>query len=821
MKKIFFLLFIVFSIYAKAGVNYGTTINYWIIPTQYGCDESQLFLTVGFSTYGEVNNDYFEIRKSTDTDFESGYTLVGGYIDGCGTCADRNYQVVDYGPFNSGTTYYYEVRATDNFGITGVPRYLGQYTDLTPTIINWTNQVSSTVVTGSSPNTESSYSWAVESKSGQGITISLSPTEKAEIYAELNNHKINFALTYGLSLSNIEVSVNNGSYMNIYTGIPKSNHVWDYSSSYFNSLGSHRLQVNFMDPTDGTVYHREYTVNVVPQSNGFYKDNYCNTLRVWKSNAGVNATPLILSEGFDAYNTRSEQFYRHGGNDLINCLLTKGFDIYIINYKYNSQSIRNNSAVFSSAIRYVSSINGNKPIIAAGMSMGGIINRYACSKAEAIGSPLPISKFLSLDAPQQGAIISSTLQNWRKTLTTGDGYAEHASNNDAAKELLLYNAYDPSGTINSTFYTELNSLNGDGYPHLIPTIGVSFSSTDPNPTGAGTEFLFVEVDGAITSDSNEHFYLSTEESEAGSYLPRLVFDPIPVTLNTSPPACVDMRNVFAVNFKDIKSSLISILRPFSDPTVTIYQKAVPAFIPHNSSLDIVGGVSKFNIVIQPAVTTFHDEIPADIIQPLLNALINQDLYLQDKTIIDSRNYIASNKIEAGNNVTTSIPNGNFVLASGSIVSMRAGNQIILSDGFIASTGSNFNAKTGPIECDGIESQQYRSNNNTEEVKNEEMTEEKLTSNESVSNKTIEKSSEIAESISIYPNPSNNYFTIESNTIPSQIAVYSIQGIQVYNLTNIESTTTKIDLSSQSPGIYFLKIKKDNGEYLTQKLIKQK
>ncbi len=821
MKKAITFLLIFFTINSYAGVNYGATINYWILPTKYGCDESQVFLTVGFSTYGEVNNDYYEIRKSTDTDFESGYSVVGGYINGCGTCGDRNYQIIDYGPFVSGTIYYYQVRATDNFGITGVPRYLGQYECTTPTIVNWINQVSSSVETGATPNTESSYTWGVESKSGQGITISLSPTEKTNVYAELNNSKINFALDYGLIMNSIEVNIDNGGYVNLYTGVSVSNYVWNNFSSYFTSLGAHKLEVNFSTPTAGIIYHREYIVNIIPQSDGFYKDNYCNTLRVWKSNAGGNSTPLILSEGFDAYNTKPEQYYREAGNELINCLLTKGFDIYIINYKYNSQSIRNNAAIFSSAIRYVSAINGNKPIIASGMSMGGIINRYACAKAEASGIPLPISKFLSLDAPHQGATVSKILQDWRKTITAGDAYAETASNNDAAKELLTYNAYETSGVANFAFYTELNNLNGDGYPHLVPTIGVSFSNANPNPTSVGTKFLFVDVSGALNDSFDRTFYLSPEEVVPGSYLPRLNIDPIPVTFSTSPPAGVNLQNVVAINLKDIKSSLIAVLRPFSDPTVTIYQHSVPTFISHNSSLDIVGGISKFSTTIQPAVTSFHDNIPSDIIQPLINALINQDLYLQNKTITDTRNYIASNKIEAGNSVTTTIPNGDFILASGSNVSMKAGNQIVLAAGFIASAGSTFIAQVGPIQCDGVESQQYRSAiQNQESIVSSEENAELLKPNEELVYKTEVKTILKEENIIIFPNPSNNYFTIESTEIPKQIILYNSQGIQLLDYSKFESTITKIDLSGEAAGIYFLKIKKADGEYIIKKLIKQ-
>ena len=821
MKKILTFLLLLFTVNSFAGVNYGVTINYWILPTKYGCDESQVFLTVGFSTYGEANNDYYEIRKSTDTDFDSGYTVVGGYIAGCGTCGDRNYQVIDYGTFVSGTTYYYQVRATDNFGFEGVPRYLGQYTCTTPTIVNWISQVSSSVEIGSTPNTESSYTWGVESKSGQGVTISLSPTEKANVYAELNNSKINFALGYGLMMSSIEVSVDNGGYFNLYIGSPVAGYEWNNFSSYFASLGIHKLEVNFTDPTAGIVYHREYIVNMVPQSNGFYKDNYCNTLRVWKGNAGVNATPLILSEGFDAYNTKPEQYYRSAGNDLINCLLTKGFDVYIINYKYNSQSIRNNATVFSSAIRYVSSINGSKPLVASGMSMGGIINRYASAKAEGNGTTLPISKFLSIDAPQQGANISETLQNWRKGITAGDAYAETASNNDAAKELLNYNAYDPSGSIHNTFYNELNSLNGDGYPHLVPTIGVSFSNASPNPTASGSKFLNVDVSGMISNSFDETFYLSVADVEAGSYLPKLNIDPTPVTYNNSPPAAVNMQNVVGISLKDLASSLISLFRPFSDPSVTIYQYSVPTFISHTSSLDIIGGISKFNIVIQPAVTTFHDEIPADIIQPLINAVINQDLYLQDKTITDARNYIASNKIVAGNNVTSSIPNGNFILASGSNVSMKAGNQIVLADGFVANSGSTFIAQIGPIQCDGVESQQYRSGmQNQESIVSAEAYNEQSKLKDEVIYRKAEKEIAKEESLKIYPNPSDNYFTIQTTETPRQIILYNSQGIQLIDYSKIESNLTKIDLSGEASGIYFLKIRKADGEYVIKKLIKQ-
>lgn len=167
-------------------------------------------------------------------------------------------------------------------------------------------------------------------------------------------------------------------------------------------------------------------------------------------------------------------------------------------------------------------------------------------------------------------------------------------------------------------------------------------------------------------NQNEKFYLTSEELVPGSFLPKINVDPMP-----------------AVSPFYWRQSLLSILRPFSDPSVSIIQYLDPTFIPHNSSLDIINGISKFDKVITPASTGYHDVVPSDIIQPLVQALITDNLYLQNKTITSTKNYIASKTIVAGNNVTNTLPIGDFIITIGSTVEFKAGQEIILKDGFVA------------------------------------------------------------------------------------------------------------------------------------------
>ena len=796
MKKKLIILFLIIAIKSNAIVIWGST---WVIPQNYGCDNASQYVQVGFSTSSEINNDRYQIMRSTDPTFSSAI-YVGAPISGCGTCGGRTYSATDYGPFIPGAVYYYQVEATSNSSVTS-DRSLGTYTNNVPTTVNWINQVTSSFESSSTPNTESSYTWAPETRSTQGANIDLIQTEVAKVYIEQNNNKLNFIIPSSFPFVNLDVNIDNAGYFNIYNGSSVTNVEWSNSASYFTGIGSHQLFVNFTEATSGTIFHREYTIYVVPKSDAFYKDNYCNTIRVWKNPSGTQGIPLLLSEGFDAYNTKPEQYYRQAGKDLIDCLLKKGFDIYVINYKYNSQDIRNNAADFSSAIRYVSSINNNLPIIAAGMSMGGIINRYACAKAENDGLPLPISKIITLDSPHQGAVVSSTLQDYKKAHTaSGDTYAENATDNDAGKELLNYNAYDPTATVHNTFYSELYSLNGDGYPHLVPKIGVSFSSAAPNPnTGAWLHINVGVPAGSYSSDIS----LTPEEQVAGSFLPAINIDPYPV--------------IFPDYWSD---ALLSSVRPYLDPTITITQYQNPTFIPHTSSLDIIAGVSKFDVVIQTAATSYHDIIPSDIIEPIINALINKDLYLQNETITDTRNYIASNTITAGNNITTTVPIGNYILASTSIVTMTAGNQITLSDGFSVLTGSNLDAKIDQVYCDGVQSTQFRhsqtnSTNETVYDNNDVINREIKITNQNESQTVIK-----SYALRIYPNPTENYFIVETDILPKQISVYNNIGTEIIENSTIESQQTKIDLTAQPVGIYLIKIIGFDGKITTQKIIKQ-
>ncbi|TAL76357.1 MAG: hypothetical protein EPN88_03040, partial [Bacteroidetes bacterium] len=335
-------------------------------------------------------------------------------------------------------------------------------------------QVATTLISvdASTPNDSNLYSWSEISNSKQGVHISVLTSEKAEIYLQKNNSWINFNTWNWGFMTRLEIKYDNGSWQVIFSNQTKDATGWIQSP--FSTLGHHTMSVKWIS-IGGVTYIRDYDVFIVAQCQKFYKDNYGNTLTTWE---GENPDRVILiSEGFDPYNTTYSEYLRFKGKDLFEPLLQAGYKIYFLNYIYNSQDMRNSAAIFHSASNYVSSLNSNNSMVAAGVSMGGVIARYALAKAENNGSPLPYYKFVSIDAPQQGAIFSPAFQDYIEEKGASD-FQKHGLDNNAAKQLLFYNIY---GNLHTSFYNELNNLNGGtGYPSLTENIGISFSNGTPN-----------------------------------------------------------------------------------------------------------------------------------------------------------------------------------------------------------------------------------------------------------------------------------------------------------------------------------------------------
>ncbi len=657
---------------------------------------------------------------------------------------------------------------------------------------DWQKQTANYVVVGYTTDNPNDYVWSQVTNQLQGVHIYVNPSEIVPIYIQLNNNVINFSTRAGYDyaythITQIKVSVNNGDYIELYSGGPKQDVVWFNSSNYFNTLGSHLLQVNIVDEF-GRAYNREYHIKVIPSSDALYRDNYGNTLRLWKGNNTTFATPVVFSEGFDAYDTNPQEMYYYAAKDLIECMKQNGFDIFLLNNKFGTQDIRNNAAGFSAAVRYVSSLYNGIKVIAGGVSMGGMIARYAFAKEEGDGHPLPASVFISVDSPQQGAVISKPLQDYKKEKQAGDGFAEHALNNDAAKQLLNYCTYDPSGDIHTEFYAELNALNGNGYPHNTQkNIGISFSTNNPNPN----QGKWMKIEWHIDPFSGEvkNFYLTEQEKVAGSFLP--------IDLTTMDPMVILATYWWA--------PLLFPIIPLHYPTITFERTLDPTYIPHKSALDIVDNNSKFDVTIVPNHTTHHDELPPEVIDPIVTELLLINKYIQNVDINYNIN-IVGKSILAGNHVTNGIPYGDVNINNTANVGITASESIVLKEGVKINEGAFLSLSIDPDYSSSCRNNK-RSMIINQRNKNKiiELKKNNLDNGFKIISRSKHNDFNMINKLIVFPNPTNGKFTLSAPSLIKSVYIYNAVGELVLSNIKVGKNNLSFDICKQKNGFYYLKI----------------
>jgi len=553
---------------------------------------------------------------------------------------------------------------------------------------DWKSQSTAYVMTGSTPSDPNYYQWEEKSNNMQGVHLCVLNADVIPVYIQQNNNYINFTSRFSpaaalLFMLKLEVNVNDNGYTEVYSGSAKQDIVWYGSSASFPVPGDYNLMVR-VTFFDGTIRYREYHVKVIPSSQRLYKDNAGNTIRKWPGNNPNGLNAIIFSEGFDAYNTNPQEMYYSAAAKLIECFQSNGYDVFLLDNYFGTQDIRNNAAVFASAVKYISFIYGEELIVAGGVSMGGIISRYALARAERNGDPLPVHTFITIDSPHQGAIISEPLQNFKKANEGDDEFARHALSNEAARQLLVYNAYDPGGGVHKAFYEELNTMNGDGYPHLTRNIGVSFSTDEPNPN-SGAWYKVTYHTGPFNG-TIKTFDLTEAEMLPGSWLPK--------DLTTMSPI-IKQASYWWFQL------LVPGISPLYYPSIEFERFTDPAYISYKSALDIRNGNSLFDVCIKPAKTSWHDVLPEDIIEEVVNEVILTNMFFQHTYVMGNWS-ILGKKVAAGNYVTSLLPRGDVVILPGGKLDIKASAIAMLRNGFTALLGSELHVKANPriyIECD--------------------------------------------------------------------------------------------------------------------------
>ncbi|NQT76075.1 MAG: T9SS type A sorting domain-containing protein [Bacteroidetes bacterium] len=655
---------------------------------------------------------------------------------------------------------------------------------------DWKSQSASYVITGSTPPDPSAYTWEEKGNKIQGVHLCVLNAEVIPVYIQQNNNYINFTSRFGPSTAHLymlqlEVNVNDNGYSQIYSGSAKQDIVWYTSSSHFPELGEYDLKVRVVF-FDGSIRFRQYKVKVIPSSQNLYKDNVGNTLRKWQGNdpSGLNA--IVFSEGFDAYNTNPQEMYYSVAADMVECFRNNGYDVFLLDNYFGTQDIRNNAAVFASAVRYISTLYGEELIVAGGVSMGGIISRYAMAKAEYENDPLPVHTFIAIDSPHQGAVISEPLQNFKKENEEGDEFAKHALSNAAAKQLLVYNTYDPGGSIHNSFYQDLNTMNGDGYPHLTRNIGVSFSTDEPNPNSGGWYKITYHtgpLNGIIKT-----FDLTAAEMQAGSWLPKDL---------TSMSPIIKQASYWWFQL------LVPGITPLYYLAIEFERFTDPAYIPYYSALDIRNGNSLFDVCIETESTTYHDVLPADILEKIVNEVILTDVYFQHTYVMGNWD-LRGRKIVAGKNVTSLITQGDVIVQPTGRLNMLASEIVSLRDGFITERGAEVNIVVDPdlyFECNTKDS--------PEEALSPALSGSYTAEKNDVQEVIIINKKHLGEQeVLLYPNPANsmvNIFIPENFSIPLIVEVYNMYSEKLMHEVIHSVEDASFNIAHLESGSYIVKI----------------
>jgi hypothetical protein len=211
--------------------------------------------------------------------------------------------------------------------------------------------------------------------------------------------------------------------------------------------------------------------------------------------------PLIIAEPFDmsatlkvatAYNL---DYIISQVPDMKAFIEAMGYDVVYVNYNNGLDDIFRNAELLKEAIRRVNAAKDktlNTPNVVIGVSMGGLVARYALSSMEKEGEEHDVWKYISLDAPHKGANLPLGLQAMVRHVESLMQEYGSGSNGDilsqlfgvvnatATKQMLVYHCTSGGSIDNSVHNTFQAKYDAMGFPKKCQNIAVSNGALQGN-----------------------------------------------------------------------------------------------------------------------------------------------------------------------------------------------------------------------------------------------------------------------------------------------------------------------------------------------------
>ncbi|NDZ79055.1 alpha/beta hydrolase [Streptomyces sp. SID10853] len=190
--------------------------------------------------------------------------------------------------------------------------------------------------------------------------------------------------------------------------------------------------------------------------------------------------PFILADGFNSGPSERDPLWEHfdnGAYPFLTELRRRGNDVVLLGFDERSASILDNARAATAAIlRAIAERQGDSPLTVGGVSMGGLVTRYALAKLEAQHVDHQTSLYFSYDSPHRGAWIPVGLQAFAHYIKKLDSRFSDQMNSPAAQQLLSRHIQEWEDTparspLRTEFLAELERVGG--WPMRPRKIGVA------------------------------------------------------------------------------------------------------------------------------------------------------------------------------------------------------------------------------------------------------------------------------------------------------------------------------------------------------------